>query len=253
MFFGNWKMNHLQADAEAFAEKFAELFTPRADGVTDVGFAPPVTSLPALTKHLSAVSGITLGVQNVHWLPNGAHTGELSTDMVKDAGAEFAIVGHSERRQYYAESDETVSQRAKAAIEAGLTAIVCIGETKEQFEKKITQDVIKSQIEGSLAGIDAQDMQSVIVAYEPVWAIGTGLTATPEIAQDVHAFIRSELSNKYGEAIARQTVILYGGSAKPDNIAELMACPDVDGGLVGGASLKPDSFWELVNNGRQNG
>ncbi|MDD2942663.1 MAG: triose-phosphate isomerase [bacterium] len=250
MFIGNWKMNHLKADAENFAAQFLKLYKASTTGAADVGFAPVITTLPTLAASFGKVPGILVGSQNVHWLESGAHTGEISAAMVKEAGATFAIIGHSERRQFYGETDNTVSLRTKAAISAGLRAIVCVGETKEEFESGRTENVVRTQLIGSLKGIDAADLPLLTIAYEPVWAIGTGLTATPEIAGEVHSFTRKVLAEMFGQDNAGNIKILYGGSAKADNIAALMACQDVDGALVGGASLQAESFWKLVENGR---
>lgn len=250
MFIGNWKMNHLKADAESFAAQFLDLYKASATGSADVGFAPVITTLPSLAAAFAKVPEILVGSQNVHWLANGAHTGETSAAMVKEAGATFAIIGHSERRQYYGETDQTVALRTKAAINAGLRAVVCVGETKEEFEAGQTENVVRTQLVGSLKGIETADLPLLTIAYEPVWAIGTGLTATPEIAGEVHSFTRKVLGELFGSDNAGKIKILYGGSAKADNIAALMACKDVDGALVGGASLQAESFWKLVENGR---
>ncbi len=244
-------MNILPAEAKTFAKQFLELVTLDKDSA-DIGFAAPYTTLSALVEGFKSAKGsILTGAQNVHWEDNGAFTGEISAKMLKDVGVDFAIVGHSERRQYFGETDETISKRAAKAINEGLIAVVCIGETKYEYETGKTKDVVRTQLHNSLADVSDTMIEKLIIAYEPVWAIGTGLTATPEIAQNVHAGIRSELTIIYGAEIANKIPILYGGSAKAENIAELVAQPDINGGLVGGASLKPDAFAKLVIEGRK--
>jgi triosephosphate isomerase (TIM) len=212
---GNWKMFKTQAETRAFCEAFSP-----PDGVEAV-ICPPFTSLGAAVE-----SGLTVFAQNVHWAADGAYTGEISVAMLKELGVAGAIVGHSERRQFFGETDEGTARRAVAALEAGLRVIACVGELEAEREAGETEAVLRRQV-SALAPHPA-----LVVAYEPVWAIGTGKTATPEIAQEAHAFIKSLLD----------APVLYGGSVKPDNAAELLAQPDVDGALVGGASLDPDSF-----------
>lgn len=251
LFCANWKMNMLQSEAKSFCEKFLSLYSPRPDAAVDVGIAPPLTCLPLVKELLRDTPGIMVGSQNVHWLLSGAHTGEVSGAMLKEVGAEFAIIGHSERRQFYGETDKGVSLRAKAAIDAELKAIVCVGELREEFEQGKTELVVETQLKGSLKGLTEQYLDGLIIAYEPVWAIGTGLAATPEIAEKVQAFIRRLLCEMYGEKQGNLLKILYGGSTTPSNIGELASQPNVNGGLVGGASLKPDVFWELIKTGRE--
>ena len=250
IFLANWKMNMLPSEISSFAESFLSLVKQDVTS-PDIGFAAPYTSLAALADAFRDAKGILVGAQNVHWANNGAYTGEVSAKMLKGVGVQFAIIGHSERRQYFGETDKTVSMRAIKAIEEDLIAVVCVGETKEEYEAGQTKAVVSKQIKESLNGISQAMTQKLIIAYEPVWAIGTGLTATPEIAQSVHASIRKELSDLYGADIANSIPIVYGGSAKADNIAALTAQPDINGGLVGGASLQADSFAGLVNNGRK--
>ncbi len=235
----NWKMNKTTGETEGFIRDFL----PRVADVDDVEtvIAPPFTSLPAAAG-LLAGSSVRLAAQDVFYEESGAFTGEISPPMLKDVGCTYVIVGHSERRQYFGETEEILNRKAAAALKAGLGVIFCIGETLEQRESGGTFDVLKRQISGGLRGIDADNL---VVAYEPVWAIGTGRTASPEQAQEAHLFIRSELSDLYGQA-ARTIRILYGGSVKPDNVASLMAKDDVDGALVGGASLDPESFAAIV-------
>jgi triosephosphate isomerase len=200
------------------------------------------TALQAASERLRGTN-VMLSAQDVFYEETGAYTGEISPLMLRDVGCEYAIIGHSERRQYFSETDETVNKKIKAALAAGVKAIFCIGESLEQREAGKTNDVLRGQLEGGLSGVGLED---IVVAYEPIWAIGTGVTATPEQAQDAHKFIRSRLADMYGEPKAGAVRILYGGSVKPENVKELMGRPDIDGALVGGASLKPESFVKLV-------
>lgn len=250
LFFANWKMNKTLGEARAFCDAFTAGFVPASDGIADVGIAPPLTALAVVAEALRASRGIVVGAQNVHWLDSGAHTGEVSPAMIKELGASFAIIGHSERRQFYGEADKAVSLRAHAALSHGLTAIVCVGELREQFEGGETERVVDRQIRASLDGISRELSSRLIIAYEPVWAIGTGLAATPEIASRVHGQVRRLLQELLGEVAANRIPILYGGSTTPENVAELVTQPNVNGALVGGASLKADVFNALVSNGR---
>ena len=250
LFLGNWKMNLTNSEVHKFAAEFCKIFVPSNNGIADAGFAPAYTSIAAAVEAFRSCPQILIGAQNAHWLASGAHTGEVSLAMLKEIGTSFVILGHSERRQFYGETSEVVAKRAKAVIAAGLTAVVCIGETKEQFESGITKQVVETQLKCSLAGIDASECSKLVIAYEPVWAIGTGLAATPEIAANVHNQIRSLLTSTFGSDAAGSLQILYGGSTTPANITELMAQENINGALVGGASLKPDVFWQLIENGR---
>ncbi len=204
---------------------------------------------PSLTAAVETVRGtsIRIGAQNLHWESEGAFTGEVSAAMIVGAGCSHVVVGHSERRQYFGETDATVSKRAEAALEAGLTPIVCVGETLEERESDRTEQVLATQLEGGLGALTGDEFSRIIVAYEPVWAIGTGRTATPEIAEEAHRFLRRQAAAKFGSDSADALRILYGGSVKPDNAQGLMACENIDGGLVGGASLKADSFAAIVH------
>lgn len=249
LFVANWKMNKLQAQAEEFCKEFVEICALKED-IADIGIAPTFTAIPVVRNILSESPGIMLGAQNAHWCENGAHTGEVSPQMLAELGVEFVILGHSERRQFYGETSENVSKRAKAALSAHIKPIICIGETESEFKEGKTREVVKTQLIDSLKDLPDGNA-NVIIAYEPIWAIGTGLAATPEIAQNVHALVRSGLGDLYGEGVAREITILYGGSTKPNNIAELMSQKDIDGALVGGASLEPKSFAELIANGRE--
>lgn len=250
MFIANWKMNMLQSEAEKFCQSFIEL-TREMGSLADVGIAPPLTAFSCVKNCLKQKPEVLLGTQNVHWLETGAHTGEISPTMLVDIGADFAIIGHSERRQFYGETDARVNQRMLAALKHGLLPIVCIGETESEFRAGKTESVVLGQLRDSLGTATSEQLAKIVLAYEPVWAIGTGLAATPEIAQNVHALIRLKVSETYGATAAKQVVILYGGSTKPDNIEELLACPDINGALVGGASLKADSFAQLIARGRK--
>ena len=240
---GNWKMyNNIKEAVELVNGLKRELYSVET---VDIVVCPVFTSLSDVHE-LLLDSNIALGAQNLYWEKQGAFTGEVSADMLKDAGCGYVIIGHSERRQFFHETNETVNKKVKAALSAGLKPIVCVGESLDQRENGKTFDVVKNHVQGSLADLNKQDMQSVVVAYEPVWAIGTGKTATPEQAQEVHSYIRGLLKEAFGGETAAATRIQYGGSVKPDNIDELMKKEDLDGALVGGASLKVDSFSAIV-------
>ncbi|GAB4372344.1 MAG: triose-phosphate isomerase [Deltaproteobacteria bacterium] len=240
---GNWKMYKTPAEADAFVRDFL----PRVAGVSgvEIVLAPPFTSLAAVAG-MTRGTNVAVASQNLHFADEGAYTGEVSPRMVKEAGAKYAILGHSERRQYFGETDETVNRKVLAARAAGLIPILCIGETLAEREAGNTFAVVERQLRGGLASVPAEAAVSLLVAYEPVWAIGTGRTATPEQAQEVHAFLRGILASLWGKNAAGAVRILYGGSVKPGNISDLMARTDIDGGLVGGASLSPESFERIV-------
>ena len=239
---GNWKMNCLQADGTALA---ADLAGRMKGGSVecDMLVCPPFTLIKAVTEAVSG-SGIGVGGQDCHMAEKGAHTGDTSAWMLKDAGCAAVIVGHSERRINHGETDAVVKAKAEAALAAGLIAIVCIGETLEERDAGKTLDVNRTQVHGSLP--DGATAANTVIAYEPVWAIGTGRTATPDQAQEVHAFIRSELRGKLGAEAADGMRILYGGSMNAKNAADLLAQPDIDGGLIGGAALKAGDFWTIA-------
>lgn len=238
---GNWKMNKTCSEAISLARSVAE----GVDGLElDVVVGPVATVLHPVCDALGD-SNVGVAAQNVHWAESGAFTGELSCEMVKETGCEWVIVGHSERRQYFGETDEGVNRRAAAALEAGLTPIVCFGEHLAERESGWTQDKVRLQVLAALSGFDPSQLEKVVLAYEPIWAIGTGVTATPEQAQEVHAFIRSLVSEHFGD-VADSIRILYGGSVKPHNIEELISQPDIDGALVGGASLDSESFSAIA-------
>jgi triosephosphate isomerase len=245
---GNWKMFKTVPEAATFA---ADL-KGRLSGVTgvDVVVAP---TFPALQAVAAALEGSRIGVaaQNLHWEREGAFTGEVSAAMVRDAGAEWVIVGHSERRTLFGETDDTVNRKVRAAIVATLTPVVCVGETLQEREANRTLDVLDRQIKAGFDGVTGSELAALVIAYEPVWAIGTGRTATPAQAQQAHAHVRARLTQWFGQDAASRCRVLYGGSVKPDNIAALMAQPDVDGALVGGASLDADSFAKIVVGARR--
>jgi triosephosphate isomerase len=238
----NWKMHKTAADAVAFAKAFAPRVAD-ASGV-DVVIAPPFTALAALGAALAGTA-IALAAQNAHPEEQGAFTGEVSAAMLREAGCRYAIVGHSERRTLFGESSELVARKAEALLRHGIRAIVCVGESLAEREAGRTGDVIDAQLRESLARVPADGTAELVIAYEPIWAIGTGRTATPEAAQEVHARVRERLRERFGAA-GDSVRIQYGGSVKPDNVRELMAQPDIDGALVGGASLEPESFARIV-------
>jgi len=241
---GNWKMYKTAAEALALVNALkAELLVVKD---VEVVICPPFTALYAVSTILQD-SNIQLGAQNVHWEKEGAFTGEISAGMLKELSVRNVIVGHSERRQYFAETDETVLKRTLAALEFGLTPIVCVGERLEDREGGKTEAVLIGQFQKGIAGLTAAQFAKIVIAYEPVWAIGTGKTATPEIAADAHRAIRAEVRAKYGKEAADAIRILYGGSVKPDNAKVLMAQPEIDGVLVGGAALDPVGFASIVN------
>ncbi len=207
---------------------------------------PPYTSLMTAQQLIKGTS-IKLGAQDVSLYDNGAYTGEISISMLKSVGCEYVIVGHSERRQYHAETNEIINQKAKKVLAGGLVPIICVGETLEQREKNITNQILTTQVKGVLAGLNASEVEKSIIAYEPVWAIGTGKTATKEQAEEVHLLIRTLVAQLYSSTTAEKVIIQYGGSVKPDNAKELLSQPDIDGALVGGACLKADSFLAIIN------
>jgi len=242
---GNWKMYKKVGPAVEMALELKPLVAN--SNHCEVVIAPVFTSLKTVSDRIEG-SNIKLAGQNVADEPNEmAYTGEVTAEMLKDAGATYIIVAHSERRQFFNETDEKANKKVRNTIEAGLTPIYCVGERLEEREADQAEDRVKNQLDGGLRDLTATDVSRIIVAYEPVWAIGTGRTATPEIAQEMHAFIRQHLSNMVGKPTADTVRILYGGSVKPDNIASLMAQPDIDGALVGGASLDAKSFAQIVN------
>jgi triosephosphate isomerase len=240
---GNWKMNMLPNEAINFIENLAPLVK---DTENEVILCVPYTDL--FYSLLTAQgTNIKIGAQNMHWEESGAYTGEVSAKMLKSIGVEYVIIGHSERRAYFAETDETVNKKIKSALANGLTPIVCVGETLEQREKGITEEIISQQIEKAFEGISSEDSNKIIVAYEPIWAIGTGKTATKEQANETIKQIRNKLVKIYGQNVADEITIQYGGSVKSSNAKELFEMSDIDGGLVGGASLDAKEFSNIVN------
>ena len=242
---GNWKMNMGPAETADFFKQLDDAAQKEIEGV-EAAVCPPFVSLPAAFSARKSGSAVKIGAQNIHFEDNGAFTGEISSTMLNELGCDFVILGHSERREYFGENDEIINKKVKKALADGITPIVCVGEVLDERKQDRHFDVVKTQTASSLAGLSATDASKIVIAYEPVWAIGTGETASPEQAQEMHAFIRKEVAGLFGQDIADGVRILYGGSMKPANADELLKQPDVDGGLIGGASLKPDSFAELV-------
>ncbi|MDE3105111.1 MAG: triose-phosphate isomerase [Acidobacteriota bacterium] len=241
----NWKMFKTPAEATAFTNEFLPLVAAQTHA--EIVLCPSPTSLPTVVAAVAG-TGVSAGAQTMDYHDNGAYTGETSPVMLNALGVSHVIIGHSERRQYFNETDTTVNLKLKAALAHGLVPIVCVGEHREERESGKTNDVLKLQVSIALEGIDPAAAKPLVIAYEPVWAIGTGLTATPEMAADAHKFIRAEIAAALGAEIAASTRILYGGSVKPDNAAALCALEDIDGALVGGASLEPASFASIVLN-----
>ena len=243
---GNWKMNKTLSEAVELAKGLRRKLYDVSH--IDIVLCPPFTALYEVNKIIKG-SNIDSGAQNMYWERDGAWTGEVSPDMIKDAGARFVIIGHSERRTLFGETDDMVNRKARAAIRCGLIPIICAGESLNEREKGETFKVIEKQMKKGLSGISKEDIVKIVIAYEPVWAIGTGRTATPEQAQEVHLFIRKLISDMYNEEVSGLIRIQYGGSVKPDNIKDLMKEKDIDGALVGGASLKLESFVQIVRGG----
>ncbi|MBN1540599.1 triose-phosphate isomerase [candidate division KSB1 bacterium] len=240
---GNWKMNKTVGEAVELARELAA--KDFDSGRVQVVICPPFTDLTAVQETLQG-SRIELGAQDLYWEKSGAFTGQISADMLVSAGCAYVIIGHSERRQYFSETDETVNLKLVAALQAGLNPIVCVGEMLDERQNDETESVVERQIRGAFAGLTAEQAQKAVIAYEPVWAIGTGQVATPDQAQEVHGFIRALIREIYGDAVADSMRIQYGGSMKANNASELLRQPDVDGGLIGGASLDAESFWAIV-------
>lgn len=242
---GNWKMYKTPADTKAFFEKFLPLVASSTH--CEIVICPPFVNIAAAVDAVKG-SRVEVGGQNLHWITKeGAFTGEVSGPMLKASGAEWVIIGHSERRQYFGETDASVLKRTVAALESGLKPIVCVGEMLAEREAGETDAVLRTQFEGGIAGLTPEQFAQIVIAYEPVWAIGTGKTATPEIAADAHRVLRGLVTAKFGTDAGNAIRILYGGSVKPDNVKGLMAQPEIDGALVGGASLEAASFGSIVN------
>lgn len=243
---GNWKMNKTAKEAAAFFNEFKPLVADVKN--VEIVIGAPFTALETATRE-TAGSNIKIAAENMNAKESGAFTGEVSPLMLKDLGVEYVILGHSERREYYGETNEIINEKVKSALAHGLKPILCFGETLEEREANTTEAVVKDQIVGGLQNVTAEEMANVVLAYEPVWAIGTGKTATPEQAQEVHAFIRNLLTDLYGAKTAENVTVQYGGSMNDANAAELIAQKDIDGGLVGGASLIPEKFTVIVKAG----
>ena len=239
---GNWKMNKTPEEARALV---SALVPAVAQADCDVVVCVPATDFAAALEAAKG-SNIKVGAQNVHFAKSGAYTGELSADMLKASGVEYVIIGHSERRQYFGETDKTVNLRVRAAVEAGLTPIICVGELKEERERGYTDPLVECQTLIALTGLTPEQVRKVVIAYEPVWAIGTGLTATDEQANETIGVIRAAIARRYGDEVAQDVRIQYGGSMNPGNVKDLMAQPEIDGGLIGGASLKAPDFTAVV-------
>jgi triosephosphate isomerase (TIM) len=239
----NWKMYKTPQQAQ----EFLRAFLPLVEGHTrdEIAICPPYICLPAVVEALAGQS-IAVGAQNLHWEKEGAYTGEISAGMLVAVGCTHVIIGHSERRQYFGDTDDTVNRKLKAALAAGLTPIVCVGEVLQERESGLTEEVICRQCLRGLSGISGEEARRLVIAYEPVWAIGTGKTATPQIAAEAHAVIRAEAATALGKHVAENMRILYGGSVKPENAKALMSEAEIDGALVGGASLDPKSFAAIV-------
>ena len=242
---GNWKMNTDGDTAVQLAKGVVDGSSELAGGGVDVAVFPPFVYLQPVANTVNS-SSVAVGAQDVYFEANGAFTGEISTAMLKDVGCAYALCGHSERRHVIGETDELINKKVSASISGGLLPVLCVGELKSEREAGKMEDVVSRHVKEGMAGLDAEKAKAVTIAYEPVWAIGTGLTATPDQAQEVHHFIRKLLTDLYDEQLAQDTRILYGGSVKPANAAELMGQPDIDGVLVGGASLKPDDFVAII-------
>jgi triosephosphate isomerase len=241
---GNWKMNKNVDESAMLINELKDRLKDIADGI-EVVLCPPITSL-GIGSQLLRASRLKLGAQNMHFEDEGAFTGEVSGRMLKSIGCEYVILGHSERRTYFHESDEIINRKVKKALASGLKPIVCVGETLDERERGLTEVVVTKQVKGVLEGIPLEDIRRLVIAYEPVWAIGTGKNATPQQANEVHKLIRSLISKMYDRAAADGLIIQYGGSVKPENAADLLGQPDIDGALVGGASLQADSFAKII-------
>jgi len=240
---GNWKMYKTCGESV----KAAQLLKGLVEGVTetDIMIAPTFTSLEPVFNAIKS-SVINLGGQNLHWKAEGAFTGEISGDMLKSAGCSYVIIGHSERRQFFGDTDESVNKKITSALSCGLKPVFCIGESEAERDSNLTFSVLDKQVQAGLRGFVSDDLKDLVLAYEPIWAIGTGKTATSEQAQEVHTFLRASIAKQFDDALAQSMRILYGGSVKPANVAELMSMPDIDGALVGGASLDPETFSQIV-------
>jgi triosephosphate isomerase len=243
----NWKMNMTQAESERFVDSFLRRVGEISD--VEVVIIPPFTAIAKVSEALGKAHNVKVGAQNMYWEKSGAFTGEISAPLLRDLFVHYVVLGHSERRTLFGETDEMVNRKVRAALEAKLRPIVCVGETLEQRDKGNVEKILSIQLHGSLAGLTPKQLQETVIAYEPIWAIGTGRNATPQQAQEAHAFIRHILREMADETTAERVRIQYGGSVKPENARELMSQPDIDGALVGGASLDPRSFAQIVKAG----
>jgi triosephosphate isomerase len=246
----NWKMNMTQSESEAFVTTFLREIGDLDE--VEIVILPPFTAIAKVSELLTQTQDVKVGAQNMHWERSGAFTGEISPEMLRELFVRYVVLGHSERRAMFGETDEIVNRKVRAAHEAVLRPILCIGETLAQRESGEVEKVLSAQLRGSLAGVEAKELQETVIAYEPVWAIGTGKTATTGQAQEAHAFIRQTLREMSDETTADRVRIQYGGSVKPDNARDLLSQPDIDGALVGGASLDPRSFAQIVRAGVPN-
>lgn len=243
---GNWKMNLDMPSGLTLFTEIVDLVNEDITGTQEIVVCPPTIFLSSLGEKAKASTNISIGAQNCHQKESGAFTGEISAAMVKSTGAEYVILGHSERRQFFGETDGLLSEKVSAALKVGLKPIFCIGETLDERNAEQYFEVVKTQLTNGVFHLGEEEFSKLVIAYEPVWAIGTGLTASPEQAQEIHKFIRKEIALKYGEQIADDTTILYGGSCNPKNASELFSQADIDGGLIGGASLKARDFVDII-------
>lgn len=246
MMAGNWKMNKTIPEAVVLSQQLCNLYNRKWHDV-EIVLCPPSIDIKAVHTVLDFdKTEIKLGAQNVHWEPSGAYTGEISIPMIKDAGCEYCIVGHSERRDLFGETDEAVNRKVKSLVDAGLAPIVCVGESLNTRDAGEHIEFVRAQVKAAFAGLDESEMKKVVLAYEPIWAIGTGRTATPEQAEEVCSALRSAIAERFGSSIAENMRILYGGSMNPGNVESLLVQENIDGGLIGGAALQSDTFKQLI-------
>ncbi|MGV3502359.1 MAG: triose-phosphate isomerase [Adhaeribacter sp.] len=243
---GNWKMNKTFEEAQSLASEVVNMVKDEVNNDAQVVLCPSFPYLPAISKAVAGSANIHAGAQNCHQQASGAYTGEVSAPMLQSIGVEYVILGHSERRQYFQEDNQLLESKVKAVLNQGLKPIFCIGESLEEREQDQTFAVLETQLKEGLFHLSNEEFAQVVIAYEPIWAIGTGKTASSQQAQEVHAFIREQIARAYDAAAAQETTILYGGSCNPGNARELFACPDIDGGLIGGASLKSRDFVDII-------
>lgn len=242
---GNWKMNCGISETKSLLQGIKDIRTTMPDGVDGL-VCPPEISLQTASAELQKLNGIALGAQNVHYEDNGSYTGEVSAQMLTEVGCEYVVIGHSERREYFGETDKTVSAKVNKALEDQLRPVICVGETLKERKAGEHKLKVRKQVEGALIAVDNDNAKNLVIAYEPIWAIGTGESATPEQAQEMHKMVRSVLADQFSPDAADQIRIVYGGSMKPHNAEDLLQQPDVDGGLIGGASLQAESFTDII-------